>query len=58
MSIAVTVTVADLEEAGTLTVDNLSPAVGQILTFMLTDPDGGIDLTLDSNMDPQHQLGY
>ena len=40
VSIAVTVTVEDVEEAGTLTVDNLSPAAGQLLTFMLTDPDG------------------
>ena len=50
VSAAVSVTVMDVEEAGTLTVDNLSPAVGQTLTFMLTDPDGGIDLTLDSNI--------
>ena len=41
----VTVTVMDLEEAGTLTVDNLSPAVGDRVKFTLTDPDGGIDLT-------------
>ena len=40
VSIAVTVTVEDVEEVGTLTVDNLSPAAGQSLTFMLTDPDG------------------
>ena len=43
VSVDVTVTVEDVEEAGTLTVDNLSPAAGQLLTFMLTDPDGGID---------------
>ena len=49
-SIDVTVTVGDVEEAGTLTVDNLSPAVGQTVTFMLTDPDGGIDPTMESNI--------
>ena len=42
---AVTVTVGDVEEAGTLAVDNLSPAAGQTVTFRLTDPDGGIDTT-------------
>ena len=41
----VTVTVMDVEEAGTITVDNLSPAVGDRVKFTLTDPDGGIDLT-------------
>ena len=45
---AVTVTVEDVEEAGTLAVDNLSPAAGETVTFTLTDPDGGIDLTLDN----------
>ena len=50
VSQAVTVTVGDVEEAGTLTVDNLSPAVSQTLTFRLTDPDGGIDLTVDPNL--------
>ena len=49
-SIVVTVTVADVEEAGTLTVDNLSPAVGETVTFMLTDPDGGIDPTMEANI--------
>ncbi len=49
-SIAVTVTVGDVEEAGTLTVDNLSPAVGETVTFMLTDPDGGIDSTIEANI--------
>ena len=39
----VTVTVGDVEEAGTLAVDNLSPAAGETVTFRLTDPDGGID---------------
>ena len=53
VSQAVTVTVQDVEEDGTVTLDNLNPEVGQTLTFRLTDPDGGIDLTLDSNMDPQ-----
>ena len=41
----VTVTVEDVEEDGTLTVDNLSPAAGQTVTFRLTDPDGSIDTT-------------
>ena len=50
VSQAVTVTVGDVEEAGTVTVDNLSPAVSQTLTFRLTDPDGGIDLTVDPNL--------
>ena len=45
VSVAVTVTVGDVEEAGTLAVDNLSPAAGQTVTFRLTDPDGGIDTT-------------
>ena len=45
VSVAVTVTVGDVEEAGTLAVDNLSPAAGETLTFTLTDPDGGIDTT-------------
>ena len=57
VSIDVTVTVGDVEEAGTVTVDKLSPAVGEPLTFRLTDPDGGIDLTLDSNMDSQISWG-
>ncbi len=45
VSVAVTVTVEDVEEAGTLAVDNLSPAAGQTVTFTLTDPDGSIDTT-------------
>ena len=45
VSTAVTVTVEDVEEAGTLAADNLSPAAGETLTFVLTDPDGGIDTT-------------
>ena len=40
VSVAVTVTVGDVEEAGTLAVDSLSPAAGETLTFVLTDPDG------------------
>ena len=40
---AVTVTVGDVEEAGTVTADNLNPAAGETVTFRLTDPDGGID---------------
>ena len=43
VSQAVTVTVGDVEETGTLTVDSLNPVAGQTLTFVLTDPDGGID---------------
>ena len=39
----VTVTVGDVEEAGTLTVDSLSPVAERTLTFTLTDPDGRID---------------
>ncbi len=45
VSTAVTVTVGDVEEDGTLTADNLSPAAGETVTFRLTDPDGGIDTT-------------
>ena len=45
VSVAVMVTVGDVEEAGTLAVDNLSPAAGETVTFRLTDPDGGIDTT-------------
>ena len=45
VSVAVTVTVGDVEEAGTLTADNLSPAAGETVTFRLTDPDGSIDTT-------------
>ncbi len=42
VSVDVTVTVADLEEKGTITVDNLNPGVGDSVIFTLTDPDGGI----------------
>ena len=45
VSVDVTVTVADEEEAGTLAVDELEIAVGDRVEFTLTDPDGGIDLT-------------
>ena len=45
VSVAVTVTVEDVEEAGTLAVENLSPAAGETVTFRLTDPDGGIVTT-------------
>ena len=45
VSVAVTMTVGDVEEAGALAVENLSPAAGQTVTFRLTDPDGGIDTT-------------
>ena len=44
-TVDVTVTVEDIEEAGTIEVDNLNPAVGDLITFVLTDPDGGIDLS-------------
>ncbi len=42
VSVDVTVTVADVEEAGAISVSNPTPAVGETVTFMLTDPDGGI----------------
>ncbi len=45
VSVDVTVTVADVEELGTVTVSNLDPAVADRVKFTLTDPDGGIDLT-------------
>ena len=38
----VTVTVADVEEAGTITVDNPNPSVGQTVSFTISDPDGDI----------------
>ena len=41
----VIVTVADLEELGSITVDNPNPAVGNEITFTLSDPDGGIDVS-------------
>ena len=41
----VTVTVADLEEPGSITVDNPNPAVGNKIIFTLSDPDGGIDIS-------------
>ena len=43
----VIVTVADLEEPGSITVDNLNPAVGERdpIEFTLSDPDGGIDVS-------------
>ena len=41
-SVDVAVTVADVEEAGVITVNNLNPGVGDTITFTLTDPDGGI----------------
>ena len=44
-TVDITVTVEDIEEAGTIEVDNLNPAVGDLITFVLTDPDGGIDLS-------------
>ena len=45
VSTEVTMTVGDVEEAGALSVDNLSPAAGETVTFRLTDPDGSIDTT-------------
>ena len=41
----ITVTVEDIEEAGTIEVSNLHPVVGDVITFVLMDPDGGIDLS-------------
>ena len=46
VSTEVSVTVADIEEPGSISVNNLSPAVGDLLTFELSDPDGGIVLDL------------
>ncbi|MYH28389.1 MAG: cadherin repeat domain-containing protein, partial [Acidobacteria bacterium] len=40
----VTLTVRDLEEAGSISVSNLNPAVGESVTFTISDPDGGIVL--------------
>ncbi|MYB42117.1 MAG: hypothetical protein F4X76_08020, partial [Chloroflexi bacterium] len=40
----VTVTVQDVEEAGAISVSNLNPAVGESVTFTISDPDGGIVL--------------
>ena len=44
-TVDITVTVEDIEEAGTIEVDNLNPAVGDLITFELMDPDGGIDVS-------------
>ncbi len=41
----VTVTVRDIEETGVIMVDNLDPVVGDTITFTLSDPDGGIDVS-------------
>ena len=49
-SIDVTITVEDIEEAGTITVSNPNPAAGDTVTFTLTDPDGGIVLTSPSDI--------
>ena len=49
VSVAVTVTVGDVEEAGTVTADNVSPAVGESVTYTLMDPDGGVDLNIGVN---------
>ena len=38
----VTVTVEDVEEQGTITVDNLTPAVSDTISFGLSDPDDGV----------------
>ncbi len=42
-SIDVVVTVADVEEAGVVSVSNSNPAVGDQIAFELSDPDGDID---------------
>ena len=39
----ITVTVEDIEEAGTITVDNLNPGVGDTIHFELIEPDGGVN---------------
>ena len=44
-TVDVTVTVADVEEAGAITLDTPDLAVGDTVTFTLSDPDGGIVLT-------------
>ena len=41
----VTLTVQDVEEDGAISVSNLNPAVGESVTFTISDPDGGIVLT-------------
>ena len=57
---SVTVTVEDVEEAGTIAVaiqralgeqfiDDLNPAVGETIRFTVSDPDGGIDLSSPFN---------
>ncbi len=38
----VMLTVQDVEEPGAITVDNLNPGVGDVVTFTISDPDGGI----------------
>ena len=43
-TVDVTVTVADMEEAGAITLDTPDLAVGDTVIFTLSDPDGGIDL--------------
>ena len=50
----VIVTVADLEEPGSIAVDNLNPAVGEPdpIEFTLSDPDGGIDVSAPIVGDP------
>ena len=46
VSTEVRLTVEDIEEAGSISVNILNPAVGDLLTFELSDPDGGIVLDL------------
>ena len=46
VSTTVMVTVEDVEELGSISVNILNPAVGDLLTFELSDPDGGIVLGL------------
>ena len=49
-SIDVTITVEDIEEAGTIEVSHPNPAAGDTVRFTLTDPDGGIVLTSMSDI--------
>ena len=41
-TLEVTITVTNVEEAGTVTFDSAAPATGTVLTATLADPDGGI----------------
>ena len=48
-TIAVTVTVTDVEEPGTATIDLRQPEVGVALTAKLADPDSGADGTINTS---------